>query len=59
MEEWFTGTQSYIALLAMLSFATNIMITRYAVARMPVEAGFLLVLADFHLRFGSRDGHAT
>ena len=33
------------ALLAMLSFATNIMITRYAVARMPVESGFFIVLA--------------
>ena len=33
------------SLLAMLSFASNIMITRYAVQRMPVEAGFLLVLA--------------
>lgn len=34
-----------LALLAMLSFATNIMITRYAVARMPVESGFFVVLA--------------
>jgi drug/metabolite transporter (DMT)-like permease len=33
------------SLLAMLSFATNIVITRYAVARMPVEAGFFIVLA--------------
>lgn len=33
------------ALLAMLSFATNIVITRYAVARLPVEAGFFIVLA--------------
>jgi len=33
------------ALLAMLSFATNIVITRFAVARMPVEAGFFIVLA--------------
>jgi drug/metabolite transporter (DMT)-like permease len=33
------------ALLAMLSFATNIIITRYAVARLPVEAGFFIVLA--------------
>jgi drug/metabolite transporter (DMT)-like permease len=32
------------ALLAMLSFATNIIITRYAVARMSVEAGFFIVL---------------
>jgi drug/metabolite transporter (DMT)-like permease len=33
------------SLLAMLSFATNIVITRYAVARLPVEAGFFIVLA--------------
>jgi drug/metabolite transporter (DMT)-like permease len=33
------------ALLAMLAFATNIIVTRYAVARLPVEAGFFLVLA--------------
>jgi drug/metabolite transporter (DMT)-like permease len=33
------------ALLAMLAFAANIIVTRYAVARMPVEAGFFLVLA--------------
>ena len=33
------------ALLAMLCFATNIVITRYAVARLPVEAGFFVVLA--------------
>jgi drug/metabolite transporter (DMT)-like permease len=33
------------ALLAMLSFATNIILTRYAVARLPVEAGFFIVLA--------------
>lgn len=33
------------ALLAMVSFATNIVITRYAVARLPVEAGFFIVLA--------------
>src|SRR5512134_1128417 len=33
------------ALLAMLSFATNIIVTRYAVARLPVEAGFFIVLA--------------
>lgn len=32
------------ALLAMVSFATNIVITRYAVARLPVEAGFFIVL---------------
>ena len=34
-----------LALLAMLSFASNIVITRYAVARMPVESGFFVVLA--------------
>lgn len=33
------------AFAAMLCFAANIMITRYAVARMPVEAGFFVVLA--------------
>jgi drug/metabolite transporter (DMT)-like permease len=33
------------ALLAMLAFATNILITRFAVARLPVEAGFFIVLA--------------
>src|SRR3970040_2165488 len=33
------------ALLAMLAFATNIVITRFAVARMPVETGFFIVLA--------------
>jgi len=33
------------ALLAMVSFATNILITRYAVTRMSVEAGFFIVLA--------------
>jgi drug/metabolite transporter (DMT)-like permease len=33
------------ALLAMLCFATNILFTRVAVTRMPVEAGFLVVLA--------------
>lgn len=33
------------ALLAMLAFATNIVITRYAVVRLPVEAGFFVVLA--------------
>lgn len=33
------------ALLAMVSFATNIVITRFAVARLPVEAGFFVVLA--------------
>jgi len=33
------------ALLAMLAFATNIVITRYALARLPVESGFLVVLA--------------
>jgi len=34
-----------LALAAMLGFAVNILITRYAVARMPVEAGFFVVLA--------------
>lgn len=34
-----------LALLAMLSFASNIIITRYAVQRMPVEGGFFIVLA--------------
>jgi len=34
-----------LALLAMASFATNIILTRYAVARMPVESGFFIVLA--------------
>jgi len=33
------------AFAAMLCFAANIMITRYAVARMPVDAGFFVVLA--------------
>ncbi len=33
------------ALLAMLAFATNIVITRYAMARLPVESGFFVVLA--------------
>jgi drug/metabolite transporter (DMT)-like permease len=33
------------ALLAMLAFATNIVITRFALARLPVEAGFFIVLA--------------
>jgi drug/metabolite transporter (DMT)-like permease len=33
------------ALLAMVCFAANIIITRFAVARMPVEAGFFVVLA--------------
>lgn len=33
------------ALLAMLCFATNIVITRFAVARLPVESGFFVVLA--------------
>jgi drug/metabolite transporter (DMT)-like permease len=34
-----------LALLAMLSFASNIIVTRYAVQRMPVEGGFFIVLA--------------
>ena len=35
----------FLALLAMACFAANIILTRYAVARMPVESGFLVVLA--------------
>lgn len=35
----------FLALLAMACFASNIILTRYAVARMPVESGFYLVLA--------------
>lgn len=35
----------FLALLAMACFASNIILTRYAVARMPVESGFLVVLA--------------
>jgi len=34
-----------LALAAMLCFAANILLTRSAVARMPVEAGFFVVLA--------------
>lgn len=34
-----------LAFLAMLAFATNILITRLAVARLSVEAGFFVVLA--------------
>lgn len=34
-----------LALLAMLAFATNILVTRYAVTRLAVEAGFFIVLA--------------
>ena len=34
-----------LALLAMVAFATNILITRYAVARLAVEGGFFVVLA--------------
>ncbi len=33
------------SLAAMLCFAANILITRYALARMPLDAGFLVVLA--------------
>ncbi len=33
------------ALLAMLCFAVNIVITRFALVRLPVEAGFFIVLA--------------
>lgn len=35
----------FLALLAMVCFASNIILTRYAVARMPVESGFFIVLA--------------
>lgn len=34
-----------LALVAMVFFSANILITRYAVARMPVDAGFFVVLA--------------
>lgn len=34
-----------LALLAMASFAANIVLTRYAMARLPVESGFFIVLA--------------
>ena len=34
-----------LALLAMLCFASNILLTRRALAYMPVESGFLVVLA--------------
>ena len=34
-----------LSLAGMLCFAANILFTRYAIARMPVEAGFLLVLS--------------
>lgn len=34
-----------LAVLAMLAFASNILITRYAVMRLSVEAGFFVVLA--------------
>jgi len=33
-----------LSFAAMLSFASNILLTRYALARMPLEAGFLVVL---------------
>ena len=33
------------AIAAMLCFSANILITRYAIARMPVESGFFIVLA--------------
>jgi drug/metabolite transporter (DMT)-like permease len=33
------------ALVAMLCFSSNILITRYAVTRLPVDAGFFIVLA--------------
>lgn len=34
-----------LALLSMVCFATNILLTRYAMARLGVQAGFLIVLA--------------
>jgi drug/metabolite transporter (DMT)-like permease len=34
-----------LSFLAMVSFASNILVTRYALARMPLEAGFFIVLA--------------
>lgn len=34
-----------LAFLAMVAFAVNMIITRFAMARMPVESGFLVVLA--------------
>lgn len=34
-----------LALVSMLCFAANLVVSRYAVARMPIELGFLLVLA--------------
>ena len=34
-----------LAFVAMLCFASNILVTRYAIARMPVNAGFFVVLA--------------
>ncbi len=51
-----------LALLAMVCFAVNILITRYAVARLPVESGFFVVLATnvlfpaaiFALELGAR-----
>jgi drug/metabolite transporter (DMT)-like permease len=35
----------WLSLGAMLCFATNILFTRYAIMRMPVDAGFFIVLA--------------
>lgn len=34
-----------LALVAMVCFSANILITRYAIARLPVDAGFFIVLA--------------
>lgn len=34
-----------LALVAMIFFSANILLTRYAVARLPVDAGFFIVLA--------------
>ena len=53
----------FLSVLAMLSFAANILVTRYAVQRMPVESGFLVVVTTnilcplllFAASFASRD----
>ncbi|MDA8110011.1 MAG: hypothetical protein M0015_15480 [Betaproteobacteria bacterium] len=38
-----------LALDSMLCFAANIVATRYALARMPIELGFLVMLAGIAL----------
>jgi drug/metabolite transporter (DMT)-like permease len=53
-----------LALLAMVSFASNILVTRYALTRMPLESGFLIVLSTnilfpavlFGMELGARGG---